>query len=141
MRDVIIKAGIAIPGRELETIVSRSGGPGGQNVNKVSSKVTLRWAFQSSEALSPTAKNRLQKIAENRISLDGKLQVTSQSSRDQPQNLQACIVKLRQLVLQAIQPPKIRKLTQPSLGSKLRRLDNKAKRSQAKDGRRNQNWE
>jgi ribosome-associated protein len=75
-------------------------------------------------------------LAANRLSNDGWLQFSSQANRDQPANLQACILKLRQLVLQALVSPKARKATRPTLGSKNRRMDDKAKRGQVKAGRR-----
>jgi ribosome-associated protein len=136
MRDITIQPGLVIPARELEVSFARSGGPGGQNVNKVSSKVTLRWAFSQSQVLPLPAAERLRALAANRLSNDGWLQFSSQANRDQPANLQACILKLRQLVLQALVSPKARKATRPTLGSKNRRMDDKAKRGQVKAGRR-----
>lgn len=141
MKDLMIQPGLIIPARELDVSVARSGGPGGQNVNKVSSKVTLSWKVAETDILTPVAKDRLLKLAANRINLDGELQITSQEHRDQPANYDVCVLKLRQLVLQALRPPKIRKPTRPTAGSKKRRLEAKAKQSQRKATRRNSGWD
>ena len=141
MKDLRIQEGLYIPANELETSFSRSAGPGGQNVNKVNSKVTLRWMLSDSQVLSPTVADRLRQLAGHRLNLDGSLQVTSQEHRDQPSNLHACSLKLQQLIIQALCPVKPRKATRPSIGSQRRRLQEKAKRSQTKTGRGNKNWD
>ncbi len=141
MKDLPIQPGLLIPARELEVLVARSGGPGGQNVNKVSSKVTIKWALHESQVLSPFVADRLRKLAGSRLNDDGTIQITSQEHRDQPANYQACATKLRLLILQALHPPKIRKATRPTLGSKQRRLNDKSITSQRKAGRRNSGWE
>ncbi len=141
MKDLRIQEGLYIPANELEVSFSRSAGPGGQNVNKVNSKVTLRWWLGNSQVLSTTAADRVRQLAGHRLNLDGSLQVTSQEHRDQPSNLHACTLKLQQLIIQALCPVKARKATRPSMGSQRRRLQEKAKRSQTKAGRGNKNWE
>ncbi|MDZ4850482.1 MAG: alternative ribosome rescue aminoacyl-tRNA hydrolase ArfB [Pirellulaceae bacterium] len=141
MKDLRIQEGLYIPADELEITFSRSAGPGGQNVNKVNSKVTLKWFMVDSCVLSPTAIERLRTLAGHRLNLDGSIQVTSQEHRDQPSNLQACTLKLQQLIIQALCPPKPRKKTRPSAGSQRRRLQEKAKRSQTKTERGNKSWD
>ncbi len=141
MKDLRIQEGLYIPADELEVSFSRSAGPGGQNVNKVNSKVTLRWSFGESQVLSPTAADRLRQLAGHRLNLDGSIQVTSQEHRDQPSNLQACTFKLQQMIIQALCPPKPRKATRPSAGSHRRRLQEKAQRSQTKSQRGNKSWD
>ena len=124
-----IADGIQIPDEELHFSYARSGGPGGQNVNKVASKAILHWSLDANTTLSPDVKDRLRRHHKNRLTNDGFLVLQSQKSRDQGTNVDDCRDKLRQMVLQALTPPKPRKATRPTKGSRLRRL--KAKRHQA----------
>lgn len=141
MKDLRIHDGLYIPSQEVEVSYSRSAGPGGQNVNKVNSKVTLRWNLRDSQVLSPTVADRLRQLAGHRLNLDGSLQVTSQEFRDQPSNLHACTLKLQQLIIQALRPVIPRKESRRTLGSQRRRLNEKAKRSQLKAGHGSKNWD
>lgn len=125
---------VTIPARQLSWSAARSGGPGGQNVNKVSSKVDLRFDLDASE-LSPVVKMRLRTIARNRIDADGAILVTSQLTRDQPRNLEDAREKLAELVRQALFVPKARKPTKPSRGSVRRRLEEKRHASDKKRAR------
>ena len=127
---------IQIPAAELHFSFARSGGPGGQNVNKVSSKVLLRWHAVASSALPLAVKARLLAQQRHRLTKDGELLITSQRWRDQAKNIADRQEKLRDLVLQAVHPPKPRKPTKPSRGSKLRRQAAKKHRSQTKSARR-----
>ena len=127
---------ITIPLDEFRWEVSRSGGPGGQNVNKVNSKVLLRWSPGSSPSLPGPVRARLMAALANRLTREGELLVTSQRSRDQARNLADCLAKVRDLVLAAATPPKPRRPTRPTLGSQLRRGEQKARRSAAKRLRR-----
>jgi ribosome-associated protein len=87
MRDLILaNLTITIPERELEWTAVRASGPGGQNVNKVSSKVELRFDFEESEALSDAVKARLRALAQHRLDGEGRILITSQVTRNQPQN-------------------------------------------------------
>ena len=127
---------IAIPDDELQLSFSRSSGPGGQNVNKVSSKATLRWAVTSSPHMPADVRNRfLQKYA-NQLTKDGDLVIYSQTFRDQPKNIAACREKLRAMIASIVTPPKKRRPTRPTKGSKVRRLRDKKSRSQVKENRR-----
>ena len=127
---------IAIPDDELEFSFSRSSGPGGQNVNKVSSKATLRWAAVASRQLPPGVRERFLAKYGNQLTKDGDLVIYSQESRDQPKNIEACREKLRAMIASIVIPPKKRRPTKPTKGSKVRRLNDKKSRSQLKEGRR-----
>jgi ribosome-associated protein len=127
---------LAIPLDELRWEFARSGGPGGQNVNKVNSKVLLRWNPGTSPSLPGPVRARLLVLLASRLTGDGDLLITSQATRDQSRNLDDCLDKLRVLVLKAARPPKTRRPTRPTLGSKLRRVEDKSRRSDVKRGRR-----
>jgi ribosome-associated protein len=127
---------IRIPDEEFALSFARAGGPGGQNVNKVSSKVLLRWHPAASPSLPEEVKARLLAQQRHRLTRDGELLITSQRFRDQAKNIADCREKLRELVLRAVHPPKPRKATRPSRGSHERRHAAKRHRSQVKGGRR-----
>ena len=141
MRDIRVHENLVIPATELEVSYARSSGPGGQNVNKVNSKVTMKWALHETQLLPESVADRLRVLAKSRLIEDGSLQVTSQVHRDQMQNLRECMTKIQQLVLQALNPPKARKATRPSAGSNRRRLEEKSKRSQTKSNRSTGGWD
>lgn len=141
MEDITITEHIIIPSEELDVSFARSGGPGGQNVNKVNTKVTLYWRVQDSQVLPPTVKNRFLAIAASKLCADGSFQVTSQEHREQSTNLRACQEKLRKLVLEALKPVKKRRPTKPSKASQKRRLNEKRLQADKKAGRNQGNWE
>ena len=141
MDDLRITDNIIIPAEELEASFTRSSGPGGQNVNKVNSKVTLRWEFTKSPVLSDRLKKRLAMTAASKIVDENVIQVTSQESRDQPSNMQTCRTKIRNLVLAALKPVKVRVATKPTKSSQRRRLQEKKAKSDRKDSRSKPNWE
>jgi ribosome-associated protein len=126
---------LRIPDAELQWSFVRSGGPGGQNVNKVASKVVLRWDLAGS-SLPTDVQARLRTQQPRRITSEGVLILTSQRYRDQERNRQDCLEKLRALVLQAATPPKPRKPTRPTRASRRARLQAKRRRSAAKAARR-----
>jgi ribosome-associated protein len=140
MEDLIINEHVFIPASELQVLFARSSGPGGQNVNKVNTKATLCWDLASSNVLFPAAAARLRAIAGHRLTDSGIVQITSQSHREQARNIRACRERLRALVLEAMQPPVIRKETKPTKGSQRRRLNDKKLTSQRKQGR-SGNWD
>jgi ribosome-associated protein len=131
-----ITESLTIPEDELTWSFARSGGPGGQNVNKVASKAILRWNVVANASLPADVKLRLRAAQHRRITTEGDLLIQGQRFRDQGKNVEDCRDKLRQMVLQALRPPKPRKPTKPSRGSKQRRLTAKRQMSQRKAGRR-----
>lgn len=139
MADLEVRPGVTVPERELSWAAVRSSGPGGQNVNKVSSKVELRFDFETSEALSSAVKMRLRQLAQNRLDGTGRILIVSQVTRNQPQNLADARAKLAALIAQALVVPKRRKATRPSLGAKRARLQNKRAQAQKKQSRARKN--
>ena len=136
MSDVVIKPGITIPAGELSVAFSRSGGPGGQNVNKVASKVELRWHPGSSAAIGESDRAWLLERLANRLTGDGTLIVTSTLTRDQLKNRGDAESKLALIVRAALDRPKLRRPTKPSRGAKRRRVADKRHRSETKRNRR-----
>ena len=123
---------IAIPDNEFRLDFACSGGPGGQNVNKVNSKALLRWRPTESPSLPEPVRARLLAALGRRLTIDGDLLITSQRTRDQSRNVEDCFEKLRLLILAAVKPPIPRRPTKPTAGSRKRRLEAKARRSQTK---------
>ena len=132
---VAINEQVSIPEDELSWSFARSGGPGGQNVNKVASKAVLRWRLSDNTTLPEEARARLRGQQRRRITTEGELLITSQEHRDQERNREECINKLREMVLKALTAPKARKATRPTRGSKKRRLAEKKHRSATKTTR------
>ena len=131
-----INESITIPENELTFTYARSGGPGGQNVNKVSSKAVLRWQLAASTVVSEEVKGRIARLEKKRVTTEGELIITSQRFRDQERNREDCLERLREIVLRALVLPKPRKATKPTRGSQRRRLADKKHRSETKQGRR-----
>jgi ribosome-associated protein len=127
---------IHIPEEELIWSFVRSGGPGGQNVNKVASKAVLRWNVAANRSLPDDIKARLEQQQHHRITTDGDLLFTSQRYRDQERNRLDCLDKLRQMLRAAAIKPKTRRKTKPSRAAKERRLAAKKRRSALKSSRR-----
>jgi ribosome-associated protein len=130
-----INARLQIPEREFQWSYARSGGPGGQNVNKVASKAELRWNVAGSPTLPADVKNRLMAQVRKRITSEGELILTSQRYRDQGRNRDDCLEKLRALILRAVTPPRPRKATRPTRASRFQRLQAKKHRSAMKKSR------
>jgi len=135
MEDLIIREGIVIPARELRVTFARSGGPGGQNVNKVETKADLRWTPAESAALSDADRQWLLKRLSGRLSAEGELVVTSSRTRDQSRNRDDARTKLAEVVGRALRRPKRRKKTRPSAAAKEARLREKRRRSESKQKR------
>jgi ribosome-associated protein len=133
---LIVNDRIAIPLEEFQFEYARSGGPGGQNVNKVASKATLRWNPGLSPSLPEAVRARLLRALASRLTLEGELLVSSQRTRDRTRNVEDCLDKLRHLVLAAASPPKVRRPSRPTLASRIRRGEAKARRSERKRDRR-----
>lgn len=121
-----------IPEEELEFAASRSGGPGGQNVNKVSSRVTLLFNVPSSPSLYPDQKARLMQQLAPRLSEKGILRVTSQRHRSQAMNREAALARFVELLEGALKEPKPRRKTKATVSAEQRRLKEKARRSELK---------
>jgi ribosome-associated protein len=131
-----IARGILIPDAAVAWRAVRSSGPGGQNVNKVASKIDLRVDLDAVTGLSAPARARLEALAASRMDKDGKLVVTSQRTRDQLRNLEDARDKVKKLVERALHEPRPRRLTQPSRAAVDRRLRGKHVRSAVKRARR-----
>jgi ribosome-associated protein len=127
---------LTIPLDEFRFEFARSGGPGGQNVNKVNSKATLRWNPAESPSLPPAVRDRLLRAVASRLTKEGELLVTSQLTRDQSRNVDDCLEKVRELILAAARPPKTRRASRPTFASKVRRVEAKIRRSSTKKLRR-----
>lgn len=127
---------ISIHLKEFKFSYARSPGPGGQNVNKVNSKVILKWAVHKSKSLPATVKSRFVKKYAKRISKEGEFVLSSHRFRDQGRNVADCISKLREMILAVATEPKVRKKKKVSLGAKRRRLENKKRNSATKQSRR-----
>jgi ribosome-associated protein len=133
--DLIINDRVTIPAGDLSWSASRASGPGGQNVNKVATKVTLRFDLHGTEALTRTQKARLRKLAGKRIDAQGSLMINAQAERSQRQNLERARDGLRKLIRKALVPPKPRVATRSTRASKRRRLDDKRRRGDQKKSR------
>ncbi|MBC7978424.1 MAG: aminoacyl-tRNA hydrolase [Myxococcales bacterium] len=135
MEDVVVTPRVTIPGGELAIAFSRSGGPGGQNVNKVASKVELRWSPVASAALEADDRAWLLQRLASRLTSDGTLIVTSTATRDQLKNRDDATRKLALIVRVALDRPKPRKPTKISRGAKRRRVADKRHHAEIKRNR------
>lgn len=120
---------------ELVFSTSRSSGPGGQNVNKVNSKVTLKWDISQSPSLTDELKNHLLTKLASRITTEGVLMIVAQDNRSQIQNKEEVMLKLEKLLIKAFEEKKPRKSTKPSKSSVQNRIEKKKKNSEKKQWR------
>lgn len=127
---------IKIPLEEFDWSFARSGGPGGQNVNKVASKAVLRWNFAATTTVPNIVKERFQGLFGSRLTTEGELVISSELTRDQSRNREDCLEKLVEMLRIAATPPKIRHATRPSRASKKRRVADKRHTSATKNARR-----
>ncbi len=136
MTDLYINSRLTIAERELGISTARSSGPGGQNVNKVNSKVTLRWNPTECQSFDPAWRRRFLARYSNRVNREGEIVLHSERYRDQGRNLADVRQKLVEMLLECQSPPKTRKATRPTKGSQRRRLNEKRRHSEKKEGRR-----
>jgi ribosome-associated protein len=133
---IFVEGGILVPAESIEMKAVRASGPGGQNVNKVSSKVELRVNLVQIRGMNPTSRMRLRHLVAKRLDSEGRLVVTSQKSRDQHHNLQDARRKIHDWIAKALTPAKKRVPSQPTRSARERRLTAKHVRSERKRERR-----
>ena len=128
---------ITFPFSELSFSFSRSGGAGGQNVNKVNSKVVLEWNLTLTACIPHSVKARFLVKYKGFVNEEGVVQITSQKHRSQKSNIDDCIHKLNEMLTAVLTPPKIRKPTRPKRSAILKRLNTKKKDGEKKRMRKN----
>jgi ribosome-associated protein len=132
---------VVIPDTDLSFAFVRASGPGGQNVNKVSSAVQLRFDMRGSTALSDAVKSRLRALAGRRVTDDGAILIIARNQRSQDQNRREALERLADLIQRALVVPKTRRATKPTRASRERRLDTKSRQQQTKRQRNKVRWD
>lgn len=135
MANLYVNSRLTIPEKQISMTMARSSGPGGQNVNKVNTKVTLRWALAQCKEFNAGWRQRFLARHGNRINRDGEFILHSEKYRDQVRNIADVRQKLVNMLMECQAAPKVRKPTKPSRASNRRRLDKKRQQSQKKEGR------
>ena len=128
---LVITPRLSVPLAEIDLSAMRSGGPGGQHVNKTESAVQLRFDVQASSLPDPV-KQRLLALRDQRVSNDGVVVIKAQQSRSQQQNRDAALERLRELIEQASHVPRVRRATKPSRSSQRKRMDQKTRHGRLK---------
>jgi ribosome-associated protein len=132
---------VVIPDTDLSFAFVRASGPGGQNVNKVSSAVQLRFDMRGSTALTETVKGRLRALAGRRVTDEGAILIIARNQRSQEHNRREALERLTELIQRALVVPKTRKATKPTRSSRERRLEHKSRQQRTKKGRGKVRWD
>jgi len=132
---------ISLDPAELEEVFVRASGPGGQNVNKVSTSVQLRFDARRSPSLPEAVRERLERLAGQRLTSDGVIVITASRFRSQARNREDARDRLVALIREAATPAKPRRATRPTYASKVRRAEGKRRRSKLKSLRQSTGWE
>ena len=132
MDAIVVTDSVRVPASALTMRAVRASGPGGQNVNKVASKVDLRVDRDAIQGLADSARARLRALASNRVDADGRLQITSQLTRDQARNVEDAREKVRALITTALREPKRRRPSRPTAAARERRIESKKHRGTTK---------
>ena len=135
-RSLAVNSDIVIPAGELQFSFARSAGPGGQNVNKVSSKAVLRWQAAGTPSLPEAVRRRFLTKYANRINAAGELVLACDEHREQPRNRTACLERLRTMIVAVLKPPRRRVKTRPPRAAVERRIKQKQQTSEKKQSRR-----
>jgi ribosome-associated protein len=138
---LVIAPQIAIPDDEFAWKFIRSSGPGGQNVNKVASAVQLRFLLPVNTSLPVLVRNRLRRLAGQKLNDDGSILISARSARSQEQNRREALERLAELIRAAMVEPKVRKKTRPTRASQERRIESKKRRSSTKLQRGGRAWD